>query len=80
MTSAPDRERQFDELMKPDLTTPSTLAKTNSSYWISKINRNRNREKTDRRLLKLKGWDILSIWECDLRCHDKVYLRLKRAS
>jgi DNA mismatch endonuclease (patch repair protein) len=39
---------------------------TNSSYWIPKINGNRNRDHRNNRLLKRKGWTVVRFWETDI--------------
>lgn len=40
------------------------VPKTNTEYWIQKVRRNRRRDATVRKLLRAKGWEILTIWEC----------------
>lgn len=41
--------------------------KTNSDYWRQKIDRNRARDHTAREALEAAGWDMLTIWECEIR-------------
>jgi DNA mismatch endonuclease (patch repair protein) len=43
------------------------VPKTNRSYWLKKLKRNRQRDKRIGIVLKLKGIRVLRIWECDLR-------------
>ncbi|MEU6572527.1 very short patch repair endonuclease [Streptomyces sp. NPDC046805] len=40
-----------------------TAAKTNASYWASKVERNRERDRETDLLLKEAGWAVLRIWE-----------------
>lgn len=40
--------------------------KTNSEYWIEKIQRNIERDSKHQSDLKAMGWGILIIWECEL--------------
>jgi len=40
---------------------------TNREYWQNKINKNVERDKTNRALLKSEGWKVLTIWECQLK-------------
>ena len=41
--------------------------KTNTEDWRDKINRNRARDRQASRILRLKGWSVIRIWECRLR-------------
>ncbi|MDY7000522.1 MAG: very short patch repair endonuclease [Thermodesulfobacteriota bacterium] len=52
----------------------SNIPKSNSEYWIGKINRNIQRYNTNRALLVQKGWKVLVIWECQTK--DREHLRL----
>lgn len=51
----------------------------NAGYWAEKIARNRNRDRSVRRSLRLKGWSVLSFWEHALRAEDAVARKIKRA-
>ena len=35
-------------------------------YWIAKMRRNAARDKRVRRSLRLAGWEVLVVWECQL--------------
>lgn len=54
------------------------LPKTNETFWQEKITRNRQRDQESVRLLKEKGWNVITIWECDLRNRDKREEALSR--
>lgn len=41
--------------------------KTNPDYWRQKIERNRTRDNSAQEALKDAGWDVLTIWECEVR-------------
>lgn len=52
-------------------------------YWQAKIERNRRRDRTNQRRLRRLGWDVLRIWEHELRhdpqgCSQRVLARLGR--
>lgn len=47
------------------------LPKTNEIFWSDKIARNRLRDQESVRLLREKGWNVITIWECELRNKDK---------
>ena len=40
---------------------------TNQEYWKHKINRNVERDKINVERLQALGWNVLLIWECELR-------------
>ena len=44
-----------------------TWPSSNEEYWHKKINRNVERDKTNQLLLKKQGWQVLVIWECQLK-------------
>ena len=41
--------------------------KSNTSYWLPKIERNRARDVRNREALAALGWQVLELWECDIR-------------
>lgn len=51
---------------------------SNSYYWNRKLDRNVQRDRRNRRLLKKKGWEPIVVWECQLKDPEKVRIRLKR--
>lgn len=41
--------------------------KTNESYWVSKLERNIQRDKLVNKTLLSKGWHVLRYWESDIK-------------
>lgn len=41
--------------------------KSNTDYWLPKLGRNVKRDREHRKALKKGGWDVLVIWECELK-------------
>jgi DNA mismatch endonuclease (patch repair protein) len=41
--------------------------KSNTGYWSGKICKNRERDVRNMRALREAGWDVLELWECDVR-------------
>ena len=41
--------------------------KSNTNYWINKINGNRERDLNNYKALYDSGWNIIVIWECQLK-------------
>jgi DNA mismatch endonuclease (patch repair protein) len=56
----------------------SRKPKTNRHYWQTKLARNIQRDSKQRAELKKKGWDILTIWECELKDESRLARRLNR--
>jgi len=50
--------------------------KSNSDYWISKIQRNRTRDRRTRRRLRDAGWAVLTIWECQIKDTESLMKRV----
>jgi len=44
-------------------------------YWVAKIGRNAARDKRTRRALRKLGWELLVIWECQIRASREDWLR-----
>lgn len=42
------------------------LPKTNTSFWREKIECNRSRDDKEAVVLRLLGWHVIRIWECEL--------------
>ena len=51
--------------------------KTNQAYWISKIDRNQERDYINQKALCDLGWSILVVWECELKDQRQLSVRLK---
>ncbi len=43
-----------------------TVPKSNTEFWISKIKRNQERDRNDIEQLESKGWNVITVWECQL--------------
>ena len=50
--------------------------KTNAAFWQAKREGTRERDKRNLRALRKLGWQVLVIWECQLRDEGKVLKRL----
>jgi DNA mismatch endonuclease, patch repair protein len=53
------------------------VPKSNVSYWVPKLERNRVRDRRNVKALRAEGWQSLVIWECELRDEGSVKKRLK---
>jgi len=56
------------------------IPKTNASYWVAKLARNRRRDQLAIRAARKGGYAVLTIWECELRNRpDLCITRILRA-
>jgi len=50
----------------------SSIPKSNTEYWTTKLNRNVNRDITNYKLLKELNWKVIIVWECELKKDIKL--------
>lgn len=50
---------------------------SNIDYWGPKIARNRSRDAIHTAALAKLGWEVLTIWDCELKDSDKIGERLR---
>lgn len=43
------------------------IPSTNREFWVAKIRRNQERDQENYRMLQENGWQVIVIWECQLR-------------
>ncbi len=51
--------------------------KSSVDYWLSKIERNRQRDHAQQATLESLGWQALVVWECELQNSGEVAARIK---
>lgn len=57
-----------------------SLPKTNVEYWKTKFCRNVERDKRHLEMLKASNWDVLVVWECEIkRSPDEVVKKIVNA-
>ncbi|MBE6489908.1 MAG: DNA mismatch endonuclease Vsr [Methanobrevibacter sp.] len=47
------------------------MPKSNVDYWEKKLHRNKERDKRNQKELEAMGWNVITVWECELK-KDKV--------
>lgn len=57
----------------------SVLPKTRPEFWLAKLGRNVERDRLNAAALKRLGWQVLTIWECELEDKPKLTGKLRRA-
>jgi DNA mismatch endonuclease, patch repair protein len=50
------------------------IPKTRTDWWLSKINRNKQLDIENFTRLKLAGWNVIAIFECELKTSQKKTL------
>lgn len=55
-----------------------SMPSTRTAFWRKKLEGNKTRDAANRRKLRRLGWDVLTIWECQIRDPDKLKQRLVR--
>ena len=48
-----------------------SLPKTNSDFWRKKVARNRERDSVTAARLRGMGWNVVQLWECQLRPKER---------
>ena len=43
------------------------IPKTNTDFWLNKINHNIERDQKQINQLKAEGWNVIVLWECQLK-------------
>jgi DNA mismatch endonuclease (patch repair protein) len=43
------------------------LPKSRTEFWTDKLERNRERDERNVEALREQGWDVLTVWECEVR-------------
>lgn len=51
---------------------------TRTEFWNAKLDRNVERDRTNRESLENQGWQVLTVWECELKDPDAVREKLRR--
>lgn len=57
-----------------DATTP----KTNEDFWKKKFERNLSNDRKHTRELKKLGWNVVTVWSCELKNPEKVLRKLEK--
>lgn len=53
------------------------LPKTRSEFWVPKLNKNKQRDRIVEKKLYHLGYDVLVIWECELKNVGELSKRIK---
>lgn len=53
------------------------IPKSRQDFWIAKLSKNRDRDARIQEQLHTAGWQVLTLWECELKNKNKVILEEK---
>lgn len=53
------------------------VPKTNTEFWLNKIQGNKSRDILTQNRLEEEGWNVITVWECELR-HNNGSDRLEK--
>jgi DNA mismatch endonuclease, patch repair protein len=54
------------------------LPKSRAHFWVPKLEGNRKRDEKNRRELIQEGWNVMTIWECQIDKPHRVAARVRR--
>ncbi|MCP4747919.1 MAG: DNA mismatch endonuclease Vsr [Desulfobacteraceae bacterium] len=54
------------------------IPKTNTDYWVKKIQKNIARDSKNQTDLVSLGWDVLVIWECEISETETIVLKINK--
>ncbi len=52
------------------------LPKSRLGFWVPKLEKNRERDERNQAELQRTGWEILVVWECELRDREALEARI----
>ena len=58
--------------------TQYRMPRSRLTFWVPKLQKNVERDEAVRRQLADLGWDVLTIWECELRDVDGLRQRISQ--
>ena len=61
-----------------DCARGARVPKSNRDYWVPKLQRNKERDKANRAALEDTSWNVLVIWECEVKAADGLVDRVRQ--
>ena len=55
------------DMKAPENSECCKIPKTNRDFWVTKIRRNKERDREEQRTLASMGWHCITVWECELK-------------
>jgi DNA mismatch endonuclease (patch repair protein) len=57
----------------------ANMPANNRAFWLKKLTGNASRDRLVTRTLRAKGWQVVRVWEHELRKPDRVLARIRTA-
>lgn len=54
----------------------ATTPKTRTNFWNEKFQKNKERDERKEKELRLRGWDVTVVWECETKKIEELTTRL----
>lgn len=54
------------------------MPKTRQDFWQTKLEGNAVRDRAKHQALRILGWKVIVLWECEITRTEKVYHRLNQ--
>jgi DNA mismatch endonuclease (patch repair protein) len=55
----------------------SHIPKSRTDYWAPKLAQNLKRDKQNERQLRSQGWQVMTLWECELKDPPSMSKRIR---
>ena len=68
------------KLVQETACSQATVPKSNRAFWNDKFRKNVRRDLEHKRLWREQGWNVIVIWECDLKtatARDETFAQIK---
>lgn len=56
----------------------AAMPKSNKTFWSRKLKRNRERDGENLRALRKLRWQVLTVWQCEMKKPERLYQKLRR--
>ena len=56
----------------------SHIPKSRLDYWLPKLQRTQKRDRDNMQKLRLLGYSVMIVWECETKSENRLEARLKR--
>lgn len=47
--------------------------KTNTEFWVQKVQGNKERDTRIQTLLETQGWNVIVVWECEIKGREQLF-------
>ena len=66
------RSKQESKEEEPLNSACCKIPSSNRAFWVDKIRRNQERDERNYRLLQENGWQVIVVWECQLKPAERL--------